>query len=255
MELEASSVKNLLGENNEVLVFGLIKCLYFNVKWALKKLNYKAYIFDSIPFNLIQADDISTHRFGSSRGAECKRILTSLIAENYSRQQANLALIKLIFCVEKEDKEGIVKLNLEKIAHTRNMNGCITDEELRRCYKMYTDSSPEIKKLILETIQFVKVKAISQDLYQLEPLSPFWEDPNWKLLWKERLDAKSNPDLYKFYSQKYKLFWHPDIEPYSGTQDIQKQKKVFPWRTVLMEKLSDQDKDANIKSSDIIFKH
>lgn len=205
INLDKTSVEKILGNCQEVMVYGLRICRYYSVMDALQALNIKVNSWTKTGFPIINYDklafDINNkddwQKIETSCGREYKAILASLMIENYHRLQQNQPIIPLIFCVGIEELGRVVNLNSEKVAKShldRDIhnfdnpnNTSITEKELRRLYKLYAESCPEIEAITQLTIHFVKVKQSSQDprLYTLEPLQAFW-DQAWQQLWRER---------------------------------------------------------------------
>lgn len=245
MKLDRTSLNKITDGAHRIMVYGFKDCLYQKVENAIIHLGLQAESWSYQSFNTINYDAIDFNLKNSflTCGRMCKSILTSLFLENYKRSQDGRPLIPLIFCIEKEDEKGICSLDLKKLAHTRNIPGCITDEELRRAYKSYKEAGPEFQKIILDTLKFVRVKQNSQDhkLYELELLPPFWQNPEWENLWQERQEFKSQRGN-KNYFLKYISFWNnEELKQVESFLKEKKPEKRYLWREIVNEQFPDAE--------------
>ncbi|OCH98236.1 hypothetical protein A8135_11775 [Legionella jamestowniensis] len=235
MKLSSSSVKAILGDSKEVLVYGFSNCQYGYVARALNALQIKAMIKDSFKneFEMLAFDseshaldaiqDLNSNEYQEYMerektilfARECKTLITSLCVNNLKRKQNNEPIIPLLFCVEAEFPGYSVSLNIKSVAESHPMLGTyITDEELRRSFKMSTfETNPEFKAVIKETIKFVKLlpDSFEPDSYHLQSIAPFWEKPEWPSAWDKRQPMKTPAAL---------------------------KTKQFPWREVTSQKVS-----------------
>ncbi|MBA3662333.1 MAG: hypothetical protein H0W64_11420 [Gammaproteobacteria bacterium] len=206
MQLRKNAVKKLIGDSHEVVVFGLRDFRYYGVMDALNEFKIKTYSWERVNFPVIKSDEIKyldkkykdllTVRINGAR--ECKSIITSLIIENYKRMKEGSDLIPFIFCIGLKDQNQTLTLDIKKVAlsHTaRNIDelndsqfSSVTEKELRRCYKIYAEGTPDVKALIEKTFKFVMIQEDSQveDLFDIEQIPPFWEDPCWEKYWQQR---------------------------------------------------------------------
>lgn len=230
MKLNLASVQAITGNSIQVVVYGLSSCKYDELGTTLEQFNYKVDMngnpsfqmvkYDQVPFNEDLDNVMEIDFFNCAR--KCKAIITSLIIENYRRSQTGETLIPLIFCVGMEVDSKPVVLNIKKISESHNhWKESVTDEELRRCYKMYKEAEPHLKEIIEKTLKFVKILLNKNDTseYLLEEIKPFWEDVQWESVWNTRTHT---------------------IEP-----PLLPQKK-FPWRTVLSNELIKLSSKSNL---------
>lgn len=211
MKLVMSSVKAILGDSKEVMVYGFGSCQYVHVSMALHALQFRAIRqdifkgefemldYDKDPHNpnfvqVSDSDDYEEYRQREQTilfARECKALITSLCIYNLKRKQSNESIMPLLFCVESEfPGYAPVSVNIKSVAESHPMLGTyITDEELRRCSKMfYFETEPEFKTVIKETFKFVKLvpDPIDNESYRLQSIPPFWEKPEWEVAWSKR---------------------------------------------------------------------
>ncbi|ASQ45117.1 hypothetical protein [Legionella clemsonensis] len=235
MKLSLNSVKAILGDSKEVLVYGFSNCQYGYVARALNALTIKAMIKDSfknefemlefdsqphVPDASLDLNSIDYQEYVEREktilfARECKALITSLCINNLKRKQNNEPIIPLLFCIEGEFSGYSVSLNIKSVAESHPMLGTyITDEELRHCFKMWMfETEPEFKEVIRETIKFVKLlpHPVEPESYQLQSIAPFWEKPEWAAALDKRQPMKT-PEALK--------------------------KKTFPWREITAQKVS-----------------
>lgn len=231
INLEINSVKNIIGNCQEVTVYGLKDCRYYSVINALEKQNIKTNCWSEINFPIIKYDDINfdpnnnmaTEKAKAmvSNSRKYKTIITSLVIENYKRSKENKPLIPLLFCIGLEEANKKIVLNAKKVAESRRgrdmdqpdnpANSSITEKELRRCYKMCTETSPELRKIAKETFKFVKLKQDPSHprLFTLEQVKPFFEEDFWDQAWQERRKHRLPVQFPKHYS--WRLMLPPEI--------------------------------------------
>lgn len=225
IKLEQQSLRALIGDSEEVAVYGFKLCRYYEVSDALKRKDIKVDLWSSYRFPVIKIDKISFSFYGGAgwstsainSARDYKAILTSLVIENYKRSRAGEPQIPLLFCIGLEEDGKTVTLDSKKVAHDNSAlyGSSMTDKELRRCYKIYSEGPDEIKSIAVQTFKFVNLKQSTsdKDLYTLEQLSPFWEQQVWKEAWQDR----------KLYKASFK------------------QPKQFAWRKILNETVTHFD--------------
>src|SRR3990167_9919630 len=216
MRIEINSIRKLLGHSPEAVVYGLLDCLYLDVKEALKQVK-GINIYDVLGFEeddcLIPAIDIDL--VADTRADMVKRCskagITSVLVENYKRSKLGKPLVPLLFCVELQADHQQVVLDMGRVAKLTGHASSVTDAELRRCFKSYREATHELRKIVEQTFKFVRVQQDHQekDLYYLQELTPFWKRPEWNQLWVERTEQKQK-----------KLI-----------------NKKFPWRKVTLEQI------------------
>lgn len=219
MSIDLSSLKAIIGDSKEVMVYGLADCRYMAIKSDIKNTgNVQAYDFENIKYMAMEfildlnqgnTTDISKVR------AQCKANLTSLLIENYKRIKSGQPIIAIIFCVGLHDKDNNkteTTLDIDRIlTHSKT----IANDELRRCYKCLTEMGDEIKKLTVQTFKFVNVvrtRINYENHFSLEEVPPFWNNSRWPQLWSD-------------YSKNKRPM----------------PKKDHPWRNVLAKKIAEID--------------
>lgn len=264
LKLNIESLKTIIGDVNEVMIYGFVECYYKEVITVLEKSGYKALMWDFPPFKRLEFDDLGhpvidpeenkdegsdeedipaetskrvlnflaefaeqkTKKAQNFRlmltnnGRYCKNILTSLAFENYRKSLAGEPIIPLIFCVGLDSADKKITLDSNKLITSHNGDlGSVTDEELRRCYKIAKNATSELKPIIEKTFNFVSLKqdSVDKDLYSLEKREPFWQEPGWEEAWQENRVHTDRPAFVP-------------------------EKKNHPWRNVLATEMSELTK-------------
>lgn len=239
MRIDKKSLMKLIGKSREVVVYGLLDCLYRDVVAHLDSLG-ELNVYDVMTYD----DDgcripvIEIDMGADTRGDMVKRCskagITSVLIENYKRSQRGEPLVPLIFCIELQADHQQVVLNTERVAKLTGHDSSVTDAELRRCFKSYREASPELRDIVERTFKFVRVRQDDQekDLYHLQELTPFWKRPDWNQLWKERNAQKNKKVLNKKFpwrkvvAEKIRLF---HAEPEFDELDAVQAKPVPKW--------------------------
>lgn len=216
MKLDSDSIKQLIGESKDVIVYGFTDCAYTAVFIALRECQYQ-----------VCHQEINTITYDETNGKigdRWKALLTSLVVENYKRELLKQPLVYLIFCVAYEDEHTSKFINISQVASSRSQRSpvsSITDKELRRSFKLYNETTPEIKKIVQKSFKFVKVKKnLEKGDYQLEEVKPFWEEANWEKMWEARKQTSQ-----------------PEIKA-----------KKYPWKTLLSQQVN------QLQNSALLFK-
>ena len=197
MRVDKKSIMKLVGQSREVVVYGLLDCLYRDVVAHLAHLG-ELNVYDVMTFDdegcRIPVIDVDTD--ADTRCDMVKRIskagITSVLIENYKRSKLGKPLVPLIFCVELQKDNQQVVLDAERVAKLTGHASSVTDAELRRCFKSILEAPPELRKIAEKTFKFVRVEQDHQenDLYHLQEVAPFWKRPDWNQLWEARNKGK-----------------------------------------------------------------
>lgn len=218
MSIDLSSLKAIIGDSREVMVYGIAECQYMSIKYDIKNIGIiQAYDFETIKYMpmefILDLTQDNTTDISKIR-AQCKANLTSLLIENYKRIKSGQPIIPLIFCVGlKVNNSNQFTLDIGRIL--THSNKTIANPELRRCYKCLTEMGDEIKKLTEQTFKFVNVVRTpvnNQYHYSLEEVPPFWNNSHWPKLWSDYSKNKRPSP-----------------------------KKDHPWRIVLAKKIAEID--------------
>lgn len=168
-----------------------------------KKIKRKSITLDGWP---IEHLDLISKDSDVSR--ECKMGLVNVVFENYKRVLMGLPIIKIIFVLDCFDNDYVTDAKTVT-SRKESYNSCITNKELRRCYKLckeleYTDLH-DLALVAQQSLVFVKLKIDANQKYILKSLAPVWEDPNWDDYWAERKASKSDQ------SSDDKVFWRNEL--------------------------------------------
>lgn len=204
MKLDPHSVKAIMGDSQNALVYGFESCYYEEVVTLLSE-NYNAGKFYAVDAPMIKFDKYDD--LGEME-RECKAAITSLVLDNYKRSLHKLPITPLIFCVSKSENGEQFEMNIAQVANRSGEISSVTDKELRRCYKVFAELSPEIRAIAEQTFKFVNLRQNDkeQDVYHLDPIEPFWKKPEWQGLWQKR-QANKQPS-----SKRKKFFWRETIK-------------------------------------------
>lgn len=188
LKLNFDSVKQIVGESKQVMVYGWIDCYYIEVSKALKSVDSpigkvfnsvigdhgmsdrdKRKILETVDGSIIKQlkfdkvhEDKRDHdnsliktkeKYSTSR--VCKAGITNLMLENLKRKQNNMELIPLIFCIEVDEsfskKDKFVGSTPKSItSKNQEQNQLITHSELRRCYKFCQEFEKSSDPLLKE---------------------------------------------------------------------------------------------------------
>jgi hypothetical protein len=192
-EIDMSSVKQILGPSLQAMIYGFRECDYTFIYNLLREKGICTFDYQAGASNFFTLEKRSiaclTFDNGDTRDT-CKAALTNLFFENFKRKKSGLPLIPLIFCIQ-SSKVTLDLIRLAKRETDKTLS--ITNSELRRCYKLYKFN----RTLALATFKFVRVDR-SQHIYSLHEVPPFWNDPIWKKVIRER-EAHQNPAKIKKY--------------------------------------------------------
>ena len=213
--LDKDSVRKVLGNSKEVLVYGFGHAHYTKVSDELKKgLGNIQKVFDwSIGNPQLANKSVITTALGqtmeqisfeeSPEGRTqtarlCKAGITNLILENYKRHKRGQEPIQLLFCVSSNTADPSFASTAESISSREpTKNAVITHKELRRLYKLCKEleGSKDPELILLSEIAKKSVKMVSVNQkpsgdYELAEVPPMWEDPNWNIEWQKRLTLR-----------------------------------------------------------------
>lgn len=227
MKLNQASINKILKDSVDVVVYGLESCKYLEVHDALSALNIKSHIADeyglplAIPF--IPNRERSTNNSKQIIGDECKHLIVNLIIENYKRWREGRPIAPLLFCVAIEDDLRHQELSIDCLFA---VNSLIANKELRRCYRIYAETTPDIRIIARETFKFVHVKQNPHDKeeYSLEEVPPFWEKEGFNHQWQTRMSDPNRPSQVnaRMHPKKYK--WKSELLSAVGLFNISKAK-------------------------------
>ncbi|MFI5334756.1 MAG: hypothetical protein ACHQT8_06325 [Chlamydiales bacterium] len=209
-----NSVKQLFGNNQEVMVYG------FSSGWktTAAKLRSQADTVVKRVYDYDIADNRQTMLNGrefrpinATRGDTvkdcCKRTLVDWAFETWIRKDSQ-AQIPLLFVLDSDLNEHHANVPdmLTKKAH---LNQLITHSELRRLFKLCTDErvDPEVRKAVQKNVVFAHLKSSGSvpdfEVLSFEPVELFleqvkapWEDPAWNVELAKRKQAQKKVKYY-----------------------------------------------------------
>lgn len=240
--LDYNSVKKIIPDANQAMVYGWGHCKYQHVTEALRLAGSPVQkVFDcsvgskaadvgkktTVEGKVIEQLEVNS---GKDLSRQCKAGLTNLIFENYLRKQQGLPLIPIIFCVDIDDNPFPTTTPDTVTSRNDQLNTLITHNELRRCYKLAheLEKDPELKDIAdiaKETIKFVRIKEKGADNYSLETITPFWDQANFSDKWLERELSKKAPD--PTIARKIHK-WKDQLLGLKNTSKLQSQTSHFP---------------------------
>ncbi|OGT45038.1 MAG: hypothetical protein A3E83_06010 [Gammaproteobacteria bacterium RIFCSPHIGHO2_12_FULL_41_20] len=193
MRLSPTSITQICGDSEKIIVYGFSQCKYEAVAKALQTTLTHVYTWSSTPYAYIRANQFAffttTYR--------CKSGITNLVIENVHRKRQGEPIIPLLFCIGYEDSDdpsSFFQLDISSVARSISIDS-YTHSELRRCYKLVTETSPEVQEVARETLKFVKIRKIpNSDTYELIRLPPFWEEEKWLSSWQQRRHSTRSLD-------------------------------------------------------------
>lgn len=225
---DSNSIKNILGNTNQAMVYGFAHCHYHDIS---KELNSKR--FGLRIFNYALGNEAEKHETRTTHEkrvmiqipdrsltikSECKCALTNLMFENFKRSNEGLPLIPVLFCLDITNNE--YPLSSENVLSKTKvlkddllMNDLVTHSELRRIYKLCFDKDidPRIRKIAQNAFKFVKLERskTQQDKYTLIKAPAPWSDKQWdqelakrKPTSKERKKESWRTDLAKLIAKE-----------------------------------------------------
>lgn len=196
MKLNQTSINKILKNSSEVVVYGLEICKYIDVHEALSSLNIKSHIASEYHLPLFIPLTLNRERSSANAkliiGDECKHIVVNLIIENYKRSREGKPIVPLLFCVGTEDDLSCEELNIDLLFEKSTS---IVNKELRRCYRIYAETTADIRDIARETFKFVHVKQnpVDHEEYILEEVPPFWEKEGFNQKWQKRIVDPNRP--------------------------------------------------------------
>lgn len=189
--LDINSVKTIIGDVKQVMVYGWWFCHYKEVSEALRNNGHKVFDYTVGKANATNATTLEGYKIEklfpekpeSTTHRSCKNGLTNLLLDNYKRVEQGLDIIPVIFCVDADDNEE--PSNAETMSSkTLKNNKYITNSELRRCYKLYKEleNSPdqELQKMAQIAKKMFKFVKVSKEGNQavLKKVPALWEQPD-----------------------------------------------------------------------------
>lgn len=197
MKIRLASLLKVTGHHSQVVVYGLNSCLYTVVHQELETSGHEAYLAfggkGCLDKELTDSDIIGRFNGISKTTQFCKATITNLAFINYQLYKLGKPLIPLVFCVGLEtsffNKKGI---DAGRVARSSGMLSSITDSELRRCYKIFSELGPDFAAVAEQTFKFVKLIRVSSNPteFDVKQVKPVWEHPDWNALWMKREDRK-----------------------------------------------------------------
>lgn len=196
MKIRLSSLLKITGHHSQVVVYGLSSCLYRRVHDTLEQSGHDSYMFSGGTGHLdkeLTASDMAGCVDMSRTSRMCKATITNLAFINYQLYKLGKPLIPLIFCVQIDDgifrKKGVKP---EQVALSKGAKSSITDSELRRCYKIFSELGPDFEAVARESFKFVKLRRVSSSPteYEAELVQPLWEQNGWDAYWMKRQEMK-----------------------------------------------------------------
>lgn len=218
--LDFNSVKNVIGDSKQAMVYGWADCHYKKVAKALEKSPESCVkkVFDyhlgdsSAPKNekTLEGREIEKLKVYIKPGKEmhrlCKTGVTNLLLENYKRSKEGKDIIPVIFCLDADDNQNVSSSETISSKDPK-INEYVTNSELRRCKKLYDElnKSPdeelrEMAEIAKQMLKFVKVVRSGEngDKAALQPIPGLWDLPDLtetmqnrtkvKPKWKEELE-------------------------------------------------------------------
>jgi hypothetical protein len=205
-------------KNPQAMIYGWKSCYYKNVKeiletsftspmnkvynWQVNHPHAAKSDRTTLEGRVMKPINVPLKSSEDEQSAEyCKASLTTLMVENWKREQEGLPLIPLIFCYDVDGKKRVITPG-SIASRDPQSNKIITNKELRRCYKLCCEleKDPELKaiaEVAKKSIQFVKLAGSDSTEYKMEILHPFWESPEFETKWKERMATKKPADPSK----------------------------------------------------------
>lgn len=218
--LDFTSVREVIGDTEQVMVYGWEHCYYTGVTQAfenspdsfLKKVfNSSVGFIGAEKERTLEGREIQklsvyskqakdTHRF-------CKAGVTNLLLENYKRFKEGKEIIPVLFCVDTDENQYVTTKDTVS-TKDKNNNKLITNSELRRCYKLCCElessEHPELREMANIARQMFKFAKVVKngDKAVLRRVPALWEQtdlssamqkrknitPGWK---QELADAES----------------------------------------------------------------
>jgi hypothetical protein len=203
--LDLNSVHKVLGNANDVVVYGFKSAHYVTLGDRLKYPDAKlAKVFDYSIGDLEVAgpeepqermvyhtEDTEEDRINWAY--EAKAGLTNLVLENYKREKEGRALMPLLFCIGSNTAKSLQTITPKSLAE-KTWDFVITLKELRRTHKLckYFEESDdsEMRKLAdvaKRTLKLVTVDKTPCGQYTLNLVEPVWNDSSWDAEWTKRM--------------------------------------------------------------------
>ena len=213
-QLDTSSVQQVVGKSNQVVVYGFEHCEYEAVGAFLKRAVEDSIIYEeSYPIQkclnyhsltTLEGRDFAYAIPSGEKNAttthqacrrSCKGFLPNLVIENCTRRSEKLEPISLIFCID-VDGNPYPTTPASMLSKDDKLNPLVTHSELRRAYKLCHDPKldPEVRSVAQNTFKFVKVAAGKGGLHKLELTDAPWKSKDWEAAWAQRKkESKSKP--------------------------------------------------------------
>jgi hypothetical protein len=208
-DLDFDSVKNIIGDSKQVMVYGWNHCHYIAITSALE---FSKESFLEKVFNFQVGDECALNT-ETLEGREIEKLtvhikpekrthriskngITNLLLENYKRIKKCEKIIPLVFCLDADG--NIYDINSDTLTSKHAyLNNLITNSELRRCYKLHRElqDSPneefqELAKIAKVMLKFVKVTRDGEKAI-LQQLPAIWDLPNISQAMKKRVEEKA----------------------------------------------------------------
>lgn len=250
-KFDNDSLRRVSGGSKQVMVYGFERCLYKEMEqyintgkagsvaksfdWTLGYFRGDADVSKTLDGRNIERLEFTVSASDrQSIARQCKTAITNLVLENYKRAKQGLPIIPLIFCL---DIDGNTRpFETEHVAvKDPKRNGTITHKELRRMYKLaHQFENAELRKVAQDTFKFVKLTAVGENSYRLDPIEAPWNDTRWDGYWATRMAQKSTtPDSSE------KRHWREDL----SSRIAYHNKNVLSKLVIQTQKLADKVSD------------
>lgn len=218
MNIDLTSLKALVGESNQAMVYGYHDTSYGSLE-ALLILNpasqiYKTFdsstireidaktlegrIIETVPTKKISEKNL-TPTLNKNIKYACKASIVTLALENYKRKVEKIPIIPLIFVVNLNN--SLSYYNPKEISESDRQSARVTPSEIRMCYKLYSEfkDSPikELADAVKEMFLFVNIQVNARNNVNFEKVNPVWEHAAWTQEWTKRQQGKDASKLEK----------------------------------------------------------
>lgn len=209
---DLNSIKSIIGDTNQAMVYGFEHCYYDEIGVLLKTDPFNFRVFNACVG--LKNEPVSTRttlensiihqlplRLPISINAMCKCALTNIVFENFKRIINCLPIIPILFCIDTNSNEYPISAKNILIKNSY-LNILTTHSELRRAYKLCfdTDIDPRLNIVAQNTFKFAKVEQSqnSEDqnednevaiVYRLIKAEAPWTDKLWNAEWTKRKSA------------------------------------------------------------------
>ena len=240
--IDFSAIENLCNEDREIMLYDFYIVLdsyitQVDMLSELLKAHFNVYTYSNAPNNkhAIFFD-------GAILKADCKTTLTNLLIYNYQQIKAGKPIIPLIFIIGSETQDFQLRFDPKQAALSSN-DFDISNSELRRCFKMVTESTGDLKNVAEQTFNFFVLKDNSKAKNFTEWLFSFiFPKKNADTLEPKAFSLVQVPAPWN--SSEFTAAWQKRTS--NPDRSSQGKDKPFLWRKQLAEKISIIDSSATV---------